>query len=477
MKITPFSLFAAVLFTLLAPLSVQAQPTARLPAANELSVVVVPNPDNVLGLGRMPRPQKSNLLSLDSCFRQDGEPLPDIRIPSPGISVMSDNLAVVLSRVMAGTNIGVSLEQGLGQLKNPIVVQNLSGTLEEVLDEVAESGGFFWSYERGRVRVRPVRSCTVSLPPNAELVKQAKEALTTYGAEKVVVNDATKKAFFVASRTVARDIERVLGEIRRDAKLIVYAVSLNEVAFNDGDSFAMKWNSFMVNSSRGSQTLKNSVAEVANAITNNTILQLGRNVSLDFVTSFLQKTGSSKVVIQQVVTGISGSPLKAEDVSERKYISKVSLPTTTGSGSNAVTSAPTIEQDTIKTGTTLEMTGTAMDNGIIHISYKITDERLVREPEKTTSGETTISSPETRAKRFQAEVQVRPGETVVLSGMRVDEAFATRASLPVGNSTLGDALGVLLGGNKEKSSSSREMLLVLQVDILSLDEASGRGAL
>ncbi len=447
------------------------KPLAERANSNEMSVMVVPDPDSVLGLGKAPQRQMGRrVLDLDDVLKETGDPLPDLQVgKARPVDINTDSVADAIDTVLRGTGVSFTLDSGFGDTKIPIQVYGFQGSLKDAIEEISEVGGFFWTYDaaKKRIRVRPVKSITLQLPPHDELVKDLKEGFQTFGATDIVVNQASKLAIMRVNRLAAKEISDFSRKFRKETPLLMFTLSVESVRVSDGFDFASIWSNVVIqgkNEGNGTSIVSD-VAKVIGGVSTASVFTLGR-VSVATATSFLKTQADSRTLVQTSLTGISGTKGASNDLVVEKVIEEVtSTPSTDGKGQPTVT----VKTSEHETGTKLTIVG-SYTGGNITADLDVSIIEKAAEDKITKVGDTEINRTTDSRKTLKVKVQMAPGETVLLQGFRKDAA--TNSKSGVNTDTFLDAF---LPGTKNRKAESTEVLVILRAEMQTLDEYYNAG--
>ena len=306
---------------------------------------------------------------------------------------------------------------------------SLRGSLSSVLDKVGSAFDVEWTYQDGRVVFRdyvtrqyqlsamPVTSSmgfsavetssSSSLDmwdelqdglrnvagPNSQLsIGQGTGILTV----TAMLSDQDRVRDYIATmnqtmgQQIAFDVN-VLTVTARSAE--AYGLDLESVAF--GDSVTVDW--------RGGQNLPDPVGSVNVGI-------ISGNFSLDAVITALSSRRNVSIETRAGATTTNFQMIPVEVVEETNYVSQVEVEI--DDNGNAVQS---IETDTIVTGFQMQLLPRVLNTREILLRYSLNLSDLVA-LETFDSGDGSVQLPQVTRSKFEQQVILKNGQTLVLSG-------------------------------------------------------------
>jgi type II secretory pathway component GspD/PulD (secretin) len=306
---------------------------------------------------------------------------------------------------------------------------SLRGSLSSVLDKIGSAFDVEWTYEDGRVVFRdyvtrqyqlsamPVTSSmgfsavetssSSSLDmwdelqdglrnvagPNSQLsIGQGTGILTV----TAMLSDQDRVRDYIATmnqtmgQQIAFDVN-VLTVTARSAE--AYGLDLESVAF--GDSVTVDW--------RGGQNLPDPVGSVNVGI-------ISGNFSLDAVITALSSRRNVSIETRAGATTTNFQMIPVEVVEETNYVSQVEVEI--DDNGNAVQS---IETDTIVTGFQMQLLPRVLNTREILLRYSLDLSDLVA-LETFDSGDGSVQLPQVTRSKFEQQVILKNGQTLVLSG-------------------------------------------------------------
>ena len=306
---------------------------------------------------------------------------------------------------------------------------SLRGSLSSVLDKIGSAFDVEWTYEDGRVVFRDyvTRQYQLSaMPVTSSMGFSAVETSSSSsldmwdelqdGLENVagpnsklsigqgtgiltvtaMLSDQDRVRDYIATmnqtmgQQIAFDVN-VLTVTARSAE--AYGLDLESVAF--GDSVAVDW--------RGGQNLPDPVGSVNVGI-------ISGNFSLDAVITALSSRRNVSIETRAGATTTNFQMIPVEVVEETNYVSQVEVEI--DDNGNAVQS---IETDTIVTGFQMQLLPRVLNTREILLRYSLNLSDLVA-LETFDSGDGSVQLPQVTRSKFEQQVILKNGQTLVLSG-------------------------------------------------------------
>ncbi|MDX1670218.1 MAG: hypothetical protein R3194_12425, partial [Limnobacter sp.] len=144
--------------------------------------------------------------------------LPDLYIRN--LSVTEQGLFDVLQIIFSDTSYPLSFEGGpdTSSRYGVVTVNNLSGTLTEIMNKLGEIMGFFWTVSSsGVVRIMPEQQFVVTMPP--VLAEDNMAGITNtiqyLGARDLYLDRINRSVVFRANRSALQAIEGYLDKVRQ----------------------------------------------------------------------------------------------------------------------------------------------------------------------------------------------------------------------------------------------------------------------
>lgn len=291
------------------------------------------------------------------------------------------------------------------------------------------------------------------------------------GSEKgasVQVNQSSGVILVRAMPAELREVERFLkttqGVIERQVML---EAKIMEVGLNDEYQAGVNWAGFR-ETPNSNLVFGSQVASTATAGVMRGLYGLAfQAVSFSALLSFLESQGTVHVLSSPRVATLNNQKAVLKVGSDEYFVTNVSTTTTTGTG--ATTTSPTVTLQPFFSGIALDVTPQidANDQIILHVHPSIS---TVAEKNKTidlgAGGNLILPLAASAINESDAIVRVRDGQIVAIGGLMRQRQSGDRSGLP--GTTQSDA-GILLGGDRKRSFSKSELVILLKPTVIRED--------
>ena len=432
----------------------------------EIAPIKVPAKESVLGNG------VDGSLDVDIGITKDAflvkpldttDPLPDQKVEI--FNVSNASIFEVLRTLLSRTKIAFSVmpnSQGQNVQYGTINAMNVTGKLNDVIEEMSESLGFFYTYSNNVLRVSPDSQFVVTLPPLEEMFQGISDTITALGGRSVYVDKAGRVATFYASKPVFKRIQGYLNHVRENRSLIVYDTYVYQVDLNDSTQGAINWNKLASGSADGKLAFSLS-GSAQTAMTGGIALSTVYNtaqLSLDTLVKFLQSQGNLKTISQPKIMMISGTKGKFKNGTSTSYVSQVG---TTAAGASG-TLQTTVNTATVLSG--LDMTiGGDIEDGTVYSDIKLALADLIRFNNFTALG-TTLALPQTATREVETKARTRPGDSILIAGINISRENHDVAGFP------GTGDKVALPTDVNKAVSRSELVIILRPRVIRFVEGT-----
>lgn len=390
----------------------------------------------------------------------DSDPLPAVQLRN--VNVTESGLYDAMNLIAASANLSLSLEGGARGLERygSTAVFRLSGTLTEVMEQLSEGIGFFYTVRNRMLVITPERQFILQTPPALTEDNLAGFAnnLQVLGARDTYLDRLNGTVAFRANRTALRSIEGYVKQLRAARAMLIYEVHVYQVDLTDTTKSGINWNRINWSDGRPATTTTGTgtgtgtgTTPATTDFTDRTAVELssnsgfgigavisGRYFSGTILMDFLRSQGTVRVVSQPRIGLMSGSRGSLQVGQNTSYVAKVG--TNIGNNLNQVT----VETERLTTGFELTLYGSEND-GTITTDINLSVSELLRFENFTALG-TNLSLPQTSDRKVQTIVAARPGDVILLGGISVgrDNADVTNA----------------IGGNTKGTSANRGELVI-----------------
>lgn len=384
-----------------------------------------------INLARAPGPVSSMFMVKSS--RPQGGVLPIIQVK--GLSVTESGLQDALQLVLGGTGMSLHIEGGPRALERngPVSLHNISGSLRQVMDQLAGAMGFFWSATDNVLTIEPDRLFVVELPPvlSEDTLAGLTNTIQVLGAKDVYLDRMARSLVFHANARGITQVEQYLAKIRDTRSMVVYELQVYQVDLTDSTKQGVDWNKLGGSTlarakpiGYTSPTAGDTSSDLAKAFSlTKTGAGLGAVVmgpmfNIDVLVNFLKTQGTVKTVTQPRLAMLNGTKGMLRVGQSTTYVSKV------GSNLSSGVSQVTVETKDLRTGLELSLVGDESDNTIYtRVSLNLSE--LIRFQKFTALG-TDLTLPEVNDRDLQTSIRLPAGYSAILGGITVSRSAAER---------------------------------------------------
>ena len=410
---------------------------------------------------------------------EDSDPLPDIRLRN--VSVTESGLLDAMNLIAASANLSLSIEGGARGLERygAAAVFRVSGTLTEVMQQLSEGMGFFYSVRNRMLIISPEQQFMLQTPPALTEDNLAGFAnnLQMLGARDTYLDRLNSTVTFRANRTSLRSIERYVRQLRAARSMLIYEVHVYQVDLTDDTKSGINWNRFgwtedsIIREATGggssgggsggntggqqSPPTGDVFSPFGAANRAATLVRegdfgigavfSGPNFNAQILLNFLRSQGTVRVVSQPRIGMMSGSRGSLQVTGNNTYVAKVG--TNIGNNLNQVT----VETETLRTGFELTLFGVERE-GVIFTDINLSISELLRFTAFTALG-TELQLPQTSSRDVKTNVAARPGDVILLAGISVARD----------NSDITNAVG---GNSKETQTQRGELVIAMRPKVV-----------
>ena len=327
----------------------------------------------------------------------------------------------VLRLLIADLPISLSMSNpahGNQSIYGSVVSYDLAGPLPKVLDSIARSAGFFYSYQDGVLRISPDEQFVVMLPPlvSEDLFAGMTNTVVKLGGFDTYLDRQGRSLVFRANRTAAKAIQGYMDHLREKRSMIVYDTYIYQVELADSKQTGIDWNNLQIkgilDGGPFSVTAKGlgggAALTGAQGMGFNAVYD-AKDLSVGALFTFLQSQGNVKTIAQPKLALLSGSEGSFKVGSEINYVAKV------GTNTGNTLSQTTVETAKISAGLNLVIKGDNFDGTVdTRIEMSLTD--ILRLNSFQALG-TELTLPQTTNRELKTAVRARAGDLVLLAGI------------------------------------------------------------
>ena len=370
----------------------------------------------------------------------DSQPLPAMQLS--GMTVTESGVYDALRLILKDTGITLNIEGGNrgSERFGSVSAFDVKGSLTDVLDNLSESIGFFYSFRRNTLFIKQEQQFVVELPPalSEDNAAGLTNTLQFLGARDPYIDRLNRSLVFSTNRPSLAKIESYLQRIRDTRSLIIYDVNIFQVDLRDNSDTGIQWNKLGWAGTPGvaagggaslptapatAPAAGGAVSTAAGAVAGSaatavaTGLGLGlvlssSRFSIEMLINFLQSQGNVKAISRPRLAVISGTRGSLRVGQSTTYVSKV--------GTNFSTSVNQVTTETrdLKTGLDLALFGDFSDNTIYtRIGLAISE---IVSLNKFTALGTDLTLPTTADREINTVIRARPGDMILLGGITIN---------------------------------------------------------
>jgi len=395
-------------------------------------------------------------------FTQGQLPIVSIR----NLSVTERGLFDVLQIILADTNIPFAFEGGpdAAARYGVVTLNNLTGSLQEVMNKLGEIMGFFWTVsDSGVLRIMPEQQFVVPMPPvlNEDSMAGVTNTLQYLGARDVYLDRINRSLVFRSNRRGLSDIRTYLDRARATRSLIVYDMNVLQVDLNDNNNMGIRWelyrgggglNAGLDSPVAGESSTARALTQISRTSTGIETLIFGENFQSSLLVDFLKTQGDVKTLSQPKIGLMNGTNGSIRVGQSTTFVSRV--------GSQIVNGVAQSTADTqfLRTGLELSLTGEAHDATIYtRINISITELLALK---KFTALGVDLNLPEVADRELKTQVRCRPGDTILLGGITVSRS----------QDDFQKGLGILSRSEQVKQT---ELVITIRPKLLMFDDMAG----
>lgn len=288
------------------------------------------------------------------------------------------------------------------------------GTLRDVAEQLASSGGFFLSVRGNKVVVSATKRFVIEVPHvlDEAAATGLESTLRRFGARDIFLDQSGNTLTFETSRTSWASIDRYLSHLRRNKTMLVYEVEVYQVELADGIQTGVGFTSIAKNLKADPKDW--AITRAGEGIGSAALSLVSKNLTMTALVDLLQTQGTVSSLARPRVAMLSGASSKFRVGSTTAYVSKIARSQNTqGSADSTVTSSS--ETAEVKTGFELSMRGSYQE-GTVYTNLEMTISELVRFNDFEAFG-TKLRLPDTTEKEVKTMVRARPGDMILLGGL------------------------------------------------------------
>lgn len=398
--------------------------------------------------------------------------LPDLRVEN--LSVTESGLKDAMELVLDGSGIGFHIDGGAKALERggAVSLTGITGSLPDVMDHLAKSMGFFWSFDGKTLTVQPEQSFVIELPPaiGDDSFAGMTNTLQFLGAKDAYLDRVMRTLSFRANARSLGSIEQYMKRVRETRSMIVYQVRIYEVDISSNGEAGINWNKLgasdlsrakpvSATQSLGGSSTDGALRDLAKAIALTktgaglgTVI-VGPHFNFDAFFGFLKSQGEVKTVSQPRLAMLNGGKGLLRVGQTTTFVSKV------GSNLGSGISQVTVETKDLRTGVELSLSGDESDR-TVYTRIKLALSNLNGLQNFQALG-TDLNLPRIDDRELETSIRLPAGYTALLGGINVTRQ---RSDREVGAAT----------NYKKTEMIQSEMVVVIQPTIVRFMDPSAQ---
>lgn len=441
------------------PKTVTPMPTVSDEPAGELALETYDMPEDAL----TPHPVDS-----------DSEPLPNIRISSP-MSVSESGVFDAI-RIMfrhSGLSLSVSGDANASRNYGSVSLYEITGSLQEVMDQISDAMGFFYHRKGNTVFVEMEKQFVVSLPPILmdDSLAGLVNTISHMGGMNSYLDRDNRTLSFSANKRAYNRIVDFLAKFQQTRSMIVYEMRIFQVDLSDSATKGIQWNKLGHNSTVGvasqavidGKSIGNATASATSSIaalatrsaSGMGLVLAGAKFSFDLLAEFLETQGTVRAISRPRIGVINGSKARFRVGSGTTYVSKVGTNTSTNLNQT------TTETSNLRTGIEVSLVGD-VSNGTVYTRVNMSISELVKLNKYTALG-TELSLPQTVDREIETLVRARPGDMILLGGISIEK-------------DLTESNGGISTNGKHNEATRSELVIALSPKVIRFNVPKAGGA-
>ena len=352
-----------------------------------------------------------------------------------------------------------------------------TGNIENALDKIGARTGLGWKWDGKTIvlyrydtisfRVKHIsgQSSTkgsaataevnLKFEPWADIEKTMPEIVSKEG--KFIINPSLGYVTVTDTPLRLRMAEKFFKKINADlSQQVRMKIDVFSVTATDQDQFAFDWDlvwqslsgryNFAWASSGGASSIANTLKS---SVLTPVKIGSGEIQASNAVFGALSKMGKTSLVSSNTITTISGHPAPFDVTTSTVYLQSTQ---TTIQGTSGATTT-TLQPGTLETGFSMSVTPKIIEADKIALEYNLNVSDLIVMNEFTTSSNS-IQMPTTSKRNIFQRLNVKNGETVILSGLQ-------QTTTNLKGQGPGSASAWVLGGSKDNTSAKTSLVVVI----------------
>ena len=391
---------------------------------------------------------------------QSSDPLPDIRVKK--LSFSNGSPYDLMRQILAGTGLSfVESDEASSIKKRSVSAVGVSGKLEEVLNGLSDTAGFYWQNKANVIYVYPERQYIAKLPPVNEVFESLPQMIKTLGGDSVFLDKSARTITYRADKPAQEKINSYLEYIRDSKSLIVYDTYIWQVSLNKDVNTGIQWNNFQWSglAANGAPTAVSVIGGGAGTASNGLgfgAVYSGAHFAMNVLANFLATQGTLQTISQPKLNLISGGTATFRNGNDTNYVSGISAPTV---GPNGQVIGGMTTTSILQTGMQMTLSGDIAD-GTIYTNVSLTVKDLLGFAPYPAGAGQTLSLPNIANREVNTTIRALSNDTILLAGINGETNSETVAGLPVAGRA------VAFPTQNDSSKTKTELVIVLKPHVI-----------
>lgn len=294
------------------------------------------------------------------------------------------------------------------------------------------------------------------------------------GEANVKVDSAGRTIVYRATLDEAAEAATYFEQVKRNNVLVLMETVIAEVNLNTNNQLGIRWDVLQAKIGGGLRVALGGgpAGGLLSPSVSASGIYDGSRLTAGVLLDFLAKEGVVANVQTPELTALSGTPASFTNGGRRRFITQVGFPTSGNTSTSGLT-INNVANNTVSTESyTLGMNLTVKPQyygGVVHADVLL-DIVDLQDVEKITTGTTIIQNPVTADRYLSSYAMMRPGQALLLAGIRKKRTEGTAEGLPDGD---WGVLAPLLAG---KGADQSELVILMRPRVVQFVEIGATSA-
>ncbi|WP_372395360.1 hypothetical protein ABMY26_07310 (plasmid) [Azospirillum sp. HJ39] len=294
------------------------------------------------------------------------------------------------------------------------------------------------------------------------------------GDGNVKVDSAGRTIVYRATLDQAAEAATYFEQVKRNNVLVLMETTIAEVNLNTNNQLGIRWDVLQAKIGGGLRVALGGgpAGGILSPSVSASGIYDGSRLTASVLLDFLAKEGVVANVQTPELTALSGTPASFTNGGRRRFITQVGFPTSGNTSSSGLT-INNVANNTVSTESyTLGMNLTVKPQyygGVVHADVLL-DIVDLQNVENITTGTTVIQNPITSDRYLSSYAMMRPGQALLLAGIRKKRTEGTAEGLPDGD---WGVFAPLLAG---KAAEQSELVILMRPRVVRFEEIGASSA-